>query len=66
MPSGSIPQEQRRLAVIVTAATAVAMIVGSLLVNYFSGSPINWLWLIAGSVFVTMLIVFFLWVRLSE
>jgi len=24
------------------------------------------LWLIAGSIFVTLLIVFFLWVRLSE
>jgi hypothetical protein len=66
MTAGSIPQDQRRLAVIVAGSTAVAMVVGSLIVNYVAGSPVDWFWLVAGSLFVTMLITLFLWVRLSE
>lgn len=64
--AGSIPPDRRRLAVGVTAATAASIVLGSLAVNYFAGSPINWVWIVVATLLTTMLIMLFLWVRLSD
>lgn len=64
--SGSIPPEQRRLTIIVLIVVGVAVAGGSLLINLVADSPIDWFWLVAGSLTVMLLIGVFLWVRLSD
>ncbi len=66
MPSGSIPPDQRRLARNVTIIMAICLVCGTLTINWVTGSPIDWFWLVGGSLFITLLMVLFLWVRLSE
>ncbi len=63
---GAIPPEQRRLTLIVAGVVIGVIVIGCLLVNLLAGSPVDWFWLISGTVMVSALIVFFLWVRLSE
>ena len=63
---GSIPPDQRRLTLIVAGVVVGVIVIGCLVVNLVAGSPVDWFWLVSGTVMVTALIVFFLWVRLSE
>lgn len=63
---GVIPRGQRRLALIVLICVGLAVAVGSLLINFLVGSPVNWFWIPAGSLVVTLLIGIFLWMRLSD
>lgn len=64
--SGSIPPERRRLVVLVTAGCMVAFVAGCLLINLFMGSPVEWFWIVVGAVFLTAMILTYLWVRLSD
>jgi hypothetical protein len=66
MGSGSIPPDQRRLAIIVAAVFLVLVVAGSVVGNALAGTPINWFWMIGGTLFILALFVLFLWVRLSE
>ena len=63
---GAIPPDQRRLAIITCIVVVGSMIAICLIGNWVLGSPVDWFWLIAGTVMVTALIMLFLWVRLSE
>ena len=49
-----------------TVVIGLSVVVGCLLVNLIAGSPIDWYWLIVGSLFVSALFGAFCWVRLSE
>ena len=63
---GSIPPDQRRWALVVVVIIFVVIAGGCLLVNLLAGSPVDWFWLVAGGVFVSLLMAAWLWVRLSE
>ncbi|MTD13887.1 hypothetical protein GIS00_08020 [Nakamurella sp. YIM 132087] len=64
--SGSIPPAQRRLTIVLAAVFVVLVVGGSLVGNALAGTPIDWLWMIAGTAFITLLFALFLWVRLSD
>lgn len=66
MPTAHIPERQRRLVVLTSVAFVVILTLGSWSINLIAGSPVNWFWLIAGTLFVTALWMLFLWVRLSD
>ncbi len=66
MASGAIPPAQRRMTIIVAVVFSVLVVAGSLVGNLLAHTPINWFWMIGGSLFIVALFVFFLWVRLSE
>ena len=66
MSDGSIPPAQRRLTIILAIVFAVLVVLGACLGNLLSGSPVNWVWMIGGTLFITLLFGLFLWVRLSE
>lgn len=66
MPTAHIPERQRKLVVLTSVAFVVILTLGSWSINLIAGSPVNWFWLIAGTLFVTALWMLFLWVRLSD
>lgn len=66
MPTAHIPERQRKLVVLTSIAFTVILTLGSWSINLIAGSPINWFWLISGTLFVTGLWILFLWVRLSD
>lgn len=63
---GSIPPGRRRLAVAVCLSVGIAVIVGGLLVNWISGTPVKWAWLMVAVGFVVGFCALYLWIRLSD
>lgn len=63
---GSIPARYRRLVIWVPIVTVVFLFAFGLLARFVLGIPIDWIWLIVTPLFVTALIMLFLWVRLSD
>lgn len=66
MPTAHIPPRQRKLVIITSVAFVAILTLGSWTINLVTGSPVDWFWLIAGTLFVTGLWLLFLWVRLSD
>ncbi len=64
--SGAIPPHHRRLAYAFAAAFFAILLAAGLLLKLVAGVPVPWFWIIVTPVFVTGLIVLFLWVRLSD
>jgi len=64
--SGAIPPHYRRLAYIFAASFFGVLLAAGLALKLFGGVPIPWFWIVVTPVFVTGLIVLFLWVRLSD
>jgi len=63
---GGLPPAQRRLAIIIVVVAIAVMAVGTIVVDVVFGMPVDWFWLVAGIVLVSILLALFLWVRLSE
>jgi hypothetical protein len=63
---GSIPQRQRRLMLVSCVIIFVVITGGCLLIYAFAGSPVDWFWLVAAGLFVTVLMAMWFWVRLSN
>ena len=63
---GSMTPAQRRLSIIVLVVSVVVMAAGCLIVNWVTGSPVNWGLLVGGIALVTALLAMFFWVRLSQ
>ena len=63
---GSMSPQQRRLSIIVLVVSVVVMAAGCLIVNWVTGSPVNWGLLVGGIALVTALLAMFFWVRLSQ
>jgi len=63
---GSIPHRQRRLMLVSCVIIFVVITGGCLLINAFAGSPVDWFWLVAAGLFVTVLMAMWFWVRLSN
>jgi len=64
--SGSIPPHHRKLAYIFACSFFVILLAAGLLLKLTADVDIPWLWIIVTPVFITGLIVMFLWVRLSD
>jgi hypothetical protein len=64
--SGSIPPHHRRLAYVFAGTFFAVLLAAGLLLKLVAGVPVPWFWIIVTPVFVTALIVLFLWVRLSD
>lgn len=58
-------RRQRNRAVLVTLACGVTTALGCLLINLLAGSPVDWIWLLAAPLWVTLLTGSFLWIRLT-
>lgn len=58
-------RRQRNRAVLITLVCGIVTALGCLLINLFVGSPIEWIWLLAAPLWVTLLMGSFLWVRLT-
>lgn len=63
---GSIPSGRRRLVVVLCLLLGVAVVVGGLLVNWFSGTPVKWAWLMVAVGFTVGFCALYLWIRLSD
>jgi len=63
---GSIPPDRRRLAVVLCVVVGVAAIVGGLLVNYLTATPVHWAWLLVAVGFAIGLTGLYAWIRLSD
>ena len=63
---GTIPPGRRRLSVVVCLAIGIAVIAGGLLVNWFSGTPVKWAWLMVAVGFAIGFCALYLWIRLSD
>ena len=63
---GSIPPNRRRLAVALCLAVGAAAIAGGLVVNWFTGTPVHWAWLLVAAGFVLGLTGLYVWIRLSD
>ena len=50
---------------IITLACGVATAIGCITVNAVLGSPVQWFWLLAAPLYVTLLMSLFLWIRLA-
>jgi hypothetical protein len=63
---GSIPSPRRRLAVGICLVVGMAVAVGGLLINWFSGTPVQWAWLMVVIGFAVGFSALYLWIRLSD
>ncbi|GGL98715.1 hypothetical protein [Nakamurella endophytica] len=64
--SGSIPRNQRRFALVFAAVFFLVLLAAALLLKLVEHVDIPWIWVIVTPIFVTFLILMFLWVRLSD
>ena len=64
--SGHIPPHHRRLAYIVAAVMFALLLATGLFLKLVAGLEVSWFWIVVTPVFMTALIVFYLWVRLSD
>lgn len=63
---GAVPPHRRRLFALACAAVGVAVLVGGLVINAVTGSPVRWGWLLVAGGMVMAIYAFYLWVRLSD
>ena len=64
--SGHIPPHHRRLAYSVAGLMFVLLLATGLFLKLVGGLEVSWFWIVVTPVFMTALIVFYLWVRLSD
>lgn len=63
---GSVPPHRRRLFAIACGAVGVAVLVGGLVMNAVTDSPVRWGWLLVACGCVMAIYAFYLWIRLSD
>ncbi len=63
---GAIPPHHRKLAYTFAGSFFAILLAAGLVLKLATGLPVPWFWIVATPVFVTALIVLFLWVRLSD
>jgi len=63
---GSVPPHRRRLFAVACAAIGVAVLVGGLVINGVTNSPVRWGWLLVACGLVMAIYAFYLWIRLSD
>jgi hypothetical protein len=63
---GAIPPHHRKLAYIVAGVFFGLLLVTGLALKLLADVPVPWFWIVVTPVFITGLIVLFLWVRLSD
>ena len=64
--SGSTPPHHRRFAYSVAGVMFLLLLGTGLFLKLVGGLEISWFWIVVTPVFMTALIVFYLWVRLSD
>jgi hypothetical protein len=63
---GAIPPHYRKLAYIFAGSFFTVLLAAGLLLKLVGDVPVPWFWIVVTPVFITGLIVLFLWVRLSD
>ena len=63
---GAVPPNRRRLFAVACAAVGVAVLVGGLVINGVTHSPVRWGWLLVAVGTVMAIYAFYLWIRLSD
>ena len=63
---GSIPSTRRRLVIVLCLLLGIAVIVGGLMINWFSDTPVKWAWLMVAAGFAVGFGALYLWIRLSD
>jgi hypothetical protein len=63
---GAIPPHHRKLAYTVAGTFFAILLIVGLALKLFGDVPVPWFWIVVTPVFITGLIVLFLWVRLSD
>jgi hypothetical protein len=63
---GAIPPHHRKLAYIVAGVFFALLLGTGLALKVLADVPVPWFWIVVTPVFITGLIVLFLWVRLSD
>jgi hypothetical protein len=63
---GAIPPHYRRLAYIFASTFFAVLLAAGLILKLVADVPVPWIWIVVTPVFITGLIVLFLWVRLSD